>query len=211
MPSKSAKQHRFMEMIAHDPKKAKQLGIAQSVGKDFVAADKGKKFGVGGGVGRTQGGMGQVNKQNTRQGSIYGYKKEVPDMNINKYAGLKSGGLPSEINNPKTHHTNGGVPNFSNKRFVGLKGGGMAKDMVSKAEMRKEMAEDKKQDVALIKKAFKEHDAQEHKGGKGTKITLKKGGAIKETAIGSHKMGSVKTSSNRDGIAQRGKTKGRNV
>ena len=35
---------------------------------------------------------------------------------------------------------------------------------------------DKKQDVAMIKKAFKEHDAQEHKGGKGTKITLKKGG-----------------------------------
>ena len=36
-----------MEMIAHDPKKAKQLGVAQSVGKDFVAADKGKKFGTG--------------------------------------------------------------------------------------------------------------------------------------------------------------------
>ena len=36
--------------------------------------------------------------------------------------------------------------------------------------------EDKKQDVALIKKAFKEHDKQEHKGGKGTKLTLKKGG-----------------------------------
>jgi len=54
----------------------------------------------------------------------------------------------------------------------------MAKKMMeeSKAESRKEMAEDKKQDVALIKKAFKEHDKQEHKGGKGTKITLKKGG-----------------------------------
>lgn len=35
---------------------------------------------------------------------------------------------------------------------------------------------DKKQDVALIKKAMKQHDAQEHKGGKGTKLTLKKGG-----------------------------------
>ena len=46
----------------------------------------------------------------------------------------------------------------------------------SKAEMRKEEKADKKQDVAMIKKAFKEHDAQEHKGGKGTKIVLKKGG-----------------------------------
>ena len=46
----------------------------------------------------------------------------------------------------------------------------------SKMETKKEMAADKKQDVAMIKKAFKEHDAQEHKGGKGTKIVLKKGG-----------------------------------
>jgi len=32
------------------------------------------------------------------------------------------------------------------------------------------------QDKAMIKKAIKQHDAQEHKGGKGTKLTLKKGG-----------------------------------
>jgi hypothetical protein len=38
------------------------------------------------------------------------------------------------------------------------------------------MAADKKQDVALIKKAFKQHDSQEHKGGKGTSLKLKKGG-----------------------------------
>jgi hypothetical protein len=35
---------------------------------------------------------------------------------------------------------------------------------------------DMKQDKALIKKAFKQHDAQEHKGGKGTKLKLAKGG-----------------------------------
>ena len=28
----------------------------------------------------------------------------------------------------------------------------------------------------MIKKAFKQHDAQEHKGGKGTTLKLKKGG-----------------------------------
>ena len=32
------------------------------------------------------------------------------------------------------------------------------------------------QDKALIKKAFKQHDAQEHKGGKGTTLKLAKGG-----------------------------------
>jgi len=37
--------------------------------------------------------------------------------------------------------------------------------------------EDMKQDKALIKKAFKQHDMQEHKGGKGTNLSkLKKGG-----------------------------------
>jgi hypothetical protein len=35
---------------------------------------------------------------------------------------------------------------------------------------------DKKQDAALIKKAFKQHDKQEHKGSKGTKLSLRKGG-----------------------------------
>lgn len=40
---------------------------------------------------------------------------------------------------------------------------------------------DKKQDVAMIKKAFKQHDAQEHKGSKGTKLKLKKGGVTGES------------------------------
>jgi len=35
---------------------------------------------------------------------------------------------------------------------------------------------DMAQDKALIKKAFKQHDKQEHKGGKGTSLKLKKGG-----------------------------------
>jgi len=48
MPSKSAKQHRLMEMVAHNPKMAKKVGIPQSVGKDFVEADKGKHFRKGG-------------------------------------------------------------------------------------------------------------------------------------------------------------------
>jgi len=41
-------------------------------------------------------------------------------------------------------------------------------------------ATDKKQDVALIKKAFKQHDTQEHKGGKGTSLKLAKGGKTNE-------------------------------
>lgn len=44
MPSSSAKQHRFMEIVAHNPEAAKRVGVPQSVGQDFVQADKGKKF-----------------------------------------------------------------------------------------------------------------------------------------------------------------------
>ena len=66
------------------------------------------------------------------------------------------------------------------------KGGDMAK-----SDMKEDMAMDKKQDVAMIKKAFKQHDMQEHKGGKGTKLKLSSGGYTRAA----------------DGIAQRGKTK----
>ena len=48
MPSSSSKQHNFMEAVAHSPSFAKKAGVPQSVGKDFSAADKGRKFSKGG-------------------------------------------------------------------------------------------------------------------------------------------------------------------
>lgn len=42
MPSKSAKQHRFMEAAAHNKSFAKKADIPQSVAKEFVSADKRK-------------------------------------------------------------------------------------------------------------------------------------------------------------------------
>jgi len=48
MPSKTAKQHRFMEAIAHSPEFAKKAGVPQSVGREFSKADKGKTFSKGG-------------------------------------------------------------------------------------------------------------------------------------------------------------------
>jgi len=37
-----------MEAVAHSPGFAKKVGVPQSVGKDFSAADKGRKFSKGG-------------------------------------------------------------------------------------------------------------------------------------------------------------------
>ena len=88
-----------------------------------------------------------------------------------------------------------GVPQSVGKDFSSAdkgrkfsKGGSMAK-----SDMKEDMAMDKKQDKAMIMKAFKQHDAQEHKGGKGTTLKLAKGGTFRASA---------------NGIAQRGKTKG---
>lgn len=44
MPSSSRKQHNLMAMVAHDPAAARRLGIPSSVGRDFITADRGKKF-----------------------------------------------------------------------------------------------------------------------------------------------------------------------
>jgi len=48
MPSTSAKQHKFMEAIAHNQAFAKKVGVPQTVGQDFSNADKGKTFKQGG-------------------------------------------------------------------------------------------------------------------------------------------------------------------
>jgi hypothetical protein len=64
----------------------------------------------------------------------------------------------------------GGAPAAPMGLQPGMKKGGMAK------------GGDMAQDKAMIKKAFKEHDAQEHKGGKGTHLKLKAGGALQKKA-----------------------------
>ena len=77
-----------------------------------------------------------------------------------------------------------------------FKKGGTTMD---KSDSKEDMKMDKAQDKAMIKKAFKQHDAQEHKGGKGTSLTLKKGGkAMTKMARGG-------------GVETKGKTKGTNI
>ena len=58
---------------------------------------------------------------------------------------------------------------------------GMPAGMPARAAMKKGGSTDAAQDKAMIKKAFKQHDSQEHKGAKGTKLALK-GGTIEGNA-----------------------------
>jgi len=80
---------------------------------------------------------------------------------------------------------------------------GMKKGGMMKSDSKEDIKMDKAQDKAMIKKAFKQHDMQEHKGGKGTKLALCKGG--KAYASG----GKASQLSKANGIAVRGKTKGK--
>lgn len=74
MPSKSKKQHRLMEAVKHNPKFAKKVGIPQSVGADFVAADKATgRYAVGGAIEQT---LAQV--------------RPVPDIQVPKLSGIVS-------------------------------------------------------------------------------------------------------------------------
>ena len=196
-----------MAAVAKNPQFAKKVGMKQSVGEEFLSADKGKKFAAGG--------VNMINRDVTRHGRVLGSSKGVPAAELTKYIGMKEGGMTPEQQKKyyadnaakgkaaeakKDYEVFGSRGDAARKGMeegrmdqmgnAYKKGGKVEKE--SKADDRKEMAADKKQDIAMIKKAFKEHDAQEHKGGKGTKITLKAGGKVRGC-----------------GIAQRGLTKGK--
>ena len=74
-----------------------------------------------------------------------------------------------------------------------------------KSDSKEDKKMDKAQDKAMIKKAFKQHDAQEHKGGKGTKLSLCGGGMSKKYASG----GKASQLAKANGIAVKGKSKGK--
>jgi hypothetical protein len=98
MPSKSKAQHNLMAMVANDPKAAKRLGIPQSVGRDYVKADKGRKFGSGGSM------------------------KESKAMMRKEVAFMKKKGAPKSMIRHEEEEMRGGgkgkVKKFSNGRLV---------------------------------------------------------------------------------------------
>mgnify|MGYP000306604825 CR=1 FL=1 len=80
MPSKSKKQHNLMAAVANNPKFAKKVGIPQSVGKDYVKADEGRKFRSGGMAGcgtkkMARGGMTKMARGGMAMGAGKGYKE----------------------------------------------------------------------------------------------------------------------------------------
>ena len=85
MPSKSKKQHNFMAAIAHSPEFAKKAGVPMSVGKDFVEADKGKKFRKGGSTNPMES---KIANPRVHHGQV-----QLPNVSLKKYSGFKEGGM----------------------------------------------------------------------------------------------------------------------
>ena len=123
MPSTSKKQHNFMAAIAHSPSFAKKAGVPTSVGKDFVTADKGKKFSKGG----------EMKHQDVKM------DKKMMQKAVNKHEGrlhkgatltkLAKGGMaPSKMGAVKVGKTPDGVASKGKTKGtrIAMKRGGMA-------------------------------------------------------------------------------------
>ena len=109
MPSTSKKQSNFMAAVAHNPAFAKKVGVAQSAGKDFNTADKGKTFKEGGAMKDIKQDKAMVKKAvGMHDKQMHGGKKT--DM-----AALKKGGMPMIMKDGKK------MPAFAAKK------GGMTK------------------------------------------------------------------------------------
>lgn len=99
MPSTSKKQHNLMAMVANDPAAAKRTGIPQSVGKEFVQADKGRKFGSGG---ANRPDIQKINRPKTNQGRMElfakgGEMKESKAMMKKEVGFMKKAGAPKSM------------------------------------------------------------------------------------------------------------------
>jgi hypothetical protein len=98
MPSKSKAQHNLMAMVANNPAAAKRVGIPQSVGEEYMKADKGKKFGSGG----TRADLQSINKPKVHRGKMELFAKggEMAESKkmVNKEIGfMKKAGAPKSM------------------------------------------------------------------------------------------------------------------
>ena len=165
-----------MEAIAHNKAFAKKVGVPQSVGRDFSNADKGKTFKKGGDT--------MASKMDPRM---------MAAIMAAKRSAMPQGGMPQRPQMPV-----GGRMGMDNQMgqagrpMPGTPAMPMKKGGMAKSDAKEDMKMDKSQDKAMIKKAFKQHDMQEHKGGKGTKLKLAKGGSFRSAANGVAKKGLTK-------------------
>jgi hypothetical protein len=117
MPSQSKKQHNLMALVANNPSAAKRLKVPQSVGEEFMKADKGKKFKEGGASMKSD--LMQDKKVVKKAMSMH--DKQAHGGKATDLTKLKKGGMPK-----------GMMPFEKSKKDVEMKGvkEGSKKDMM---------------------------------------------------------------------------------
>ena len=202
MPSKSKKQHNLMEAVAHNKAFAKKVGIPQSVGKDFSEADKGRSF--------KQGGVNMKKKSvNPAMAMMRGramkrpalaFRPEAPVMTrpaapvmptVNPMAAMSAGaqGMPMMKKGGMHKMPDGKMMKDSDMKKMNMGGmsykeGGKAKGCATKSDAK-----------MIAKKEVKGHESSMHK--------MKSGGKCYASG------GKASQLSKANGIAVRGKTKGK--
>ena len=136
MPSKSKAQHNLMAMVAHDPKAAKRVGIPQSVGQEFMKADKGRKFAKGGEMKESKAMMKKEVSFMKKKGAPKSMvKHEEAEMKGMKYGGktkkMAGGGLAAGHKSADGIATKGKTKarKVTMAGSTGMKKGGMTKKM----------------------------------------------------------------------------------
>jgi len=99
MPSKSAAQHRLMAAAANNPAFAKKVGIPQSVGAEFMKADKGKRFSTAAKVNRPNTAHGKMDMpyHSVQSKSKGGEMKESKAMMKKEVSFMKKKGAPKSM------------------------------------------------------------------------------------------------------------------
>lgn len=117
MPSVNKKQHNLMALVANNPAAAKRLKVPQSVGEEFMKADKGKKFKEGGASMKSD--IKQDKKVIKKAMSMH--DKQAHGGKATDLTKLKKGGMPK-----------GMMPFEKSKKDVEMKGvkEGSKKDMM---------------------------------------------------------------------------------
>jgi len=114
-----------MAMVANDPAAAKRMGISQKVGREFMQADKGRKFNEGGDMKESKAMMGKevafMKKKGAPKSMI---KHEMAEAKGMKKGGYAGGGMPMVEKDGKR------VPAFAADGVGKMKHGGMAKKMM---------------------------------------------------------------------------------
>lgn len=169
MPSVSKKQHNLMAAVANNPAFAKKVGIKQSVGEEFMKADKGKKFKDGGAL--------KPVDKDTNPGL-----SKLPKGVRNKMGYMKNGGMAKEskemvkkeISFMKKKGAPASMIKHEKAEAKGMKAGGYAKGGMSECK-------------TVAKKEVKSHEKRMHKmagGGKAGQLSKANGVAVKGKSKG---------------------------